>query len=269
MIKPTWIIAWIILLAACSQTSKKQEVPADGTRVIKEYHSNGKLKSEISARGKLRHGESKEYRRDGTLESLITYENNRKHGPAKSFYPDGETVKTEVLFENGFKHGDSKWYFPDGTLYRLTPYFKGWIEGIRKVYYENGNLQAEIPYNRGEPGIGLREYNSSGNPKEMNTTIVFREQDRINLDNTFRLIITLSDGSQDVEFFQGELTDGKYWNKGLQKIPTEDGTGILEFYVSKGMFKMQTLNIVARIKTPLNNYHITQRTYHLAVENKH
>ena len=31
---------------------------------------------------------------------------------------------------------------------------------------------------------------------------------------------------------------------------------------------METLNIVARDKTRLNHYHILQKEYHLAVENK-
>ena len=56
---------------------------------------------------------------------------------------------------------------------------------------------------------------------------------------------------------------------GAGVMSMENGIGVMDFYVSKGSFKMETINIVARIKTSLNNYHIIQREYHLALENKH
>jgi hypothetical protein len=42
----------------------------------------------------------------------------------------------------------------------------------------------------------------------------------------------------------------------------------MSFRIEKGNFKMETMNIVAREKTSLNNYQILSTTYHLSVENK-
>jgi antitoxin component YwqK of YwqJK toxin-antitoxin module len=236
--------------------------------VVKEYYPDGKLKSETEAKGKLRQGVSKEYRSDGTLENQIHYENNRKSGPACNYYPDGKTVKIEINYLNGYKHGETKWYYPDGKVYRITPYVNGKITGTRRTYYDDGTLQAEIPYLDDQPGMGLVEYRPDGTPKKQEIKIVFRERDRISMDNTFTLYINLSDGSRNVNFYRGKLTGGKYWNDQLSPVATENGTGEMEFYVSKGTFKMETLNIVAREKTSLGNFLIVQREYHLAVEHK-
>ena len=92
--------------------------------------------------------------------------------------------------------------------------------------------------------------------------------DRISLDKTFTLVISLSDKSRTVKFYQGKLTNGIYWNDQLEPITTKNGVAELSFHVSKGTFKMETLNIVARGKTKLDHYHILQKEYHLAVENK-
>jgi antitoxin component YwqK of YwqJK toxin-antitoxin module len=265
-----WIIASLAVIASCSpgRQDENSGSQAPGVRVVKEFYPDGRLKSETEAIGKLRHGVSKEYRQNGTLENMITYENNRKHGPALNYYSDGETVKTQIDYVDGYKQGEARWYYPDGKIYRITPYVKGKIHGTRRTYYESGTLQAEIPYQSGQPGMGLKEYYPDGNPKNPDARIVFSEQDRISMDNTFVLSIKISDGSRNVGFFEGKLTDGKYWNEQMSPIETANGVGVMEFFVSKGSFKMETLNIVARIKTNLDNYLIIQREYHLALENK-
>lgn len=259
-----------LLLVSCfpGQPEQKAETKDPNYHVIEEHYPNGRLKSSTEAVGQLRHGESRDYRKDGSLENLITYESNRKHGPARNYYPDGKTVKTEIGYVKGYKHGEARWYYQDGKIYRITPYVNGKISGIRKAYYENGNLQSEIPFMNSQPGMGLKEYNSNGTPREFDSKIVFSELDRITLDNTFKLMISLSEGYRDVEYFSGQLSDGVYWNEQLSPIPTENGVGVMEFHVSRGTFKMETINIIARVKTRLNNYYIIQREYHLALENK-
>jgi hypothetical protein len=258
-----------LLLAACAQ-QKEAEPPANpsGIRIIKEYYPDGKVKSETAAKGKLRHGESKDYRKDGTLENLITYQNNRKHGRAANYYPDGKTVKTEMNYVDGFKQGEAVWYYPDGEVYRKTPYVNGRITGNRTTYYKSGILQSETPYLNGKPGIGLKEYTRDGKPKSYGARILIKEIDRISMDNTFTLLISLSDKSRGVKFYQGKLTNDLYWNDQLSPIATENGVAELTFHISKGTFKMETLNIVARDKSSLNHIRILQKEYHLAVENK-
>lgn len=263
-------LAGLFLFTTCTQKEKEPVQPANpsGIRVIEEHYPNGKIKSVTEAKGKLRHGSSKEYRKDGTLGSVITYENNRKQGRAANYYPNGKTVKTEMNYANGVKQGDATWYYPDGEVYRKSPYVNGRISGLRTTYYESGVLQSETPYLNGNPGMGLKEYTQDSKPKSYDARILIREIDKISLDKTFTLVISLSNQRRDVEFYQGKLTNGAYWNDQLAPITTENGVAKLLFHVSKGTFKMETLNIVARDKSRLNHYHILQKEYHLAVENK-
>jgi antitoxin component YwqK of YwqJK toxin-antitoxin module len=263
-------VVFLTFLLACTPKDKEPEPSPlpPGIRVVKEHYPDGKLKSETQAKGKLRHGTSKDYRKDGTLESLVTYENNQKHGLAASYYPDGRTVKTEMQYVHGRKQGEATWYYPDGTVYRKTPYENGQITGLRMTYYKSGVLQSETPYWEGQPGMGLKEYTQEGKLRSYQARIVIQEVDRISMDNTFTLFISLSDKSRSVRFYQGKLTNGSYWNDQLSPITTENGIGELQFHLSRGTFKMETLNIVARDKTSLGHYHILQKEYHLAVENK-
>jgi len=260
----------LTLLTSCPGNNKEPEPPADptGIRILKEYYPDGKIKSETGAIGKLRQGESKDYRKDGTLENVITYENNIKHGRAANYYPDGKTLKTEMTYVNGYKQGDAFWYYPDGKIYRKTPYLTGYINGIRITYYENGSIQAETPYLNGNPGIGLKEYTQDGKLKSYEAKIRIREIDKVSLDNSFTLVFSLSDKGRNVKFYQGKLSNGLYWNEQLEPIPTENGVARLQFHISKGTFKMETLSIIARDKTRLNHTHILKKEYHLAVENK-
>jgi len=237
-------------------------------RVVKEFYPDGRLKSSTEAVGNLRQGVSREYRSDGTLESEIHYDRNRKHGVARNFYPDGETPKTEIHYVNGYKQGEAKWFYKGGEVYRVTPYKNNNIHGIRRYYYENGQIQAELNYVNGQPGTGLREYTREGKLKQFDGVIQIREEDRLKTDNTFVLHLNISDGTRNVEFFKGELTDGTYWNDKLREVPTEKGTGKITIFVNKGEFKMETLNLVARMETNLGHTRIIQKEYHLAVENK-
>jgi hypothetical protein len=49
---------------------------------------------------------------------------------------------------------------------------------------------------------------------------------------------------------------------------TEKGVGKLYYMLPPGGFVMEKLNIIAKVKTDLNNYYITQLSYNLAVENR-
>lgn len=267
----TFVSIICIALFSCNpQKAPPENGEAGGpeVKVIKEFYPNGRLKSSTEAIGNLRDGISKDYRSDGTLENEIIYVKNRKHGLAKSYYTDGKTLKNEVPYINGYKQGVVKWYYQSGSLYRETTYISNAINGIRRTYYENGKLQAELPYLNSQPGTGLQEYAQDGKPKEFKGMIRVKEEDRISLEGSFTLILSISDGTKNVEFYTGHLTDGKYWNEELTAVPTENGTGRIFFHVSRGAFKMETINLVAKIKTSLGHTRILQKEYHLAIENK-
>ena len=262
-----------IALLSCSQQkappeSGEAQESGSQVRVIREFHPNGRLKSSTEAIGNLRDGISRDYRSDGTLENEISYAKNRKHGPAKSYYSDGKTLKNEIPYTNGYRQGMAKWYYQSGALYRETPYSGDMIEGTRRTYYENGRLQAGLPYLKSQPGVGLKEYTQDGKLKEYSGRIRVTEEDRISMEGSFTLILSITDGTKNVEFYTGKLTEGKYWNEELKAVPTENGTGKIFYHIPRGSFKMETLNLVAKTKTSLGHTRILQEEYHLAVENK-
>jgi len=258
----------ILILIQCKTTPEKESAgEGSDIRIAREYYEDGTLKAEIEARGNLRHGITKKYSESGILVSTINYENNLRNGKSTVFYEDG-SISTVFNYEDGFRHGDSEKYYKNGGIYRITPYSRGTLSGIQRTFWEDGTLQSEMPYKEGEVGSGLKEYTSSGEMKKMDATILVKEINEIALGNRLTLQLSLSDGSRNVKFFKGSLTDGKYWNAQLAPVETVDGQGRIEFYLPRGSFVMETIQIVARKKTRLDNNYILYREYHLAAEHK-
>jgi hypothetical protein len=78
----------------------------------------------------------------------------------------------------------------------------------------------------------------------------------------------MSDDSNVVEFFVGKLTpEGCFSPYDLERIPAA-GAGKAEmiFNVSQGQFLMETVNLVAKVKTVQGNFFITERPYNVSVE---
>ena len=258
----------ILIIIQCKTSPEKEPAGSESDiRIVREYFADGSLMSEIEARGNLRHGLTKKYSESGILVATISYENNLRHGRTTSFYDDG-SISSTINYENGFKHGDAEKYYKNGGIYRITPYWRGTLTGIQRTFWEDGTLQSGMPYKEGEEGSGLKEYTRSGGLKTMDARILVKEINEIALGNKLSLQVSLSDGSKNVEFFKGTLSEGKYWNDQLAPVQTENGQGIIVFYLPRGSFIMESLQIVARKKTRLDNNYIIHREYHLAAENK-
>jgi hypothetical protein len=260
----------LVVSSGCRFTKEQPETPAPrdpDIRIVKEYYPDGSLKSEIEAKGKLRHGITRVYSESGKLVSEISYANNLRHGKTFTYYDDG-SISSEINYQNGFKEGDAVKYYPSGQVYKITPYDHNTVNGIVKTYWEDGTIQSEAPYRNDEPGMGLKEYTRTGTLKKMDASINIREINEIAMLNRLTLRLSLSDGSKAVEFFRGKLTENSYWNIDLESILTENGQGNLVYYIPRGSFVMETINIIARKKTSLDNYYIIQRAYNLAAENK-
>ena len=102
---------------------KKTDTVVDSLkiRVLKEYFSNGKVKTETEAKGNLRHGLTKSYDREGHLLSQVTYVNNVREGMATNFYPLTGKVNSTLIYKNGIKEGDEIWYYESGTTLQGVP----------------------------------------------------------------------------------------------------------------------------------------------------
>lgn len=205
------------------------------------------------------------YEKSGTIKSEITVKNKKKNGPAKEYYPSGK-LRTLVNYVDNVTVGETIWYYENGQPYRVTPYKNGKMEGIRKVYYESGKLQAEIPYLNGELIEGTVEYNKNGNKIKSVVNFKFETQNLIKYSNKYLLKISLSNKLQKVKFYQEKTsTEGE---KIRYPIPTSSGTGIIEFFIYPGTFKMEVIPIYAEYTSKLGNPYLISTKYNLAIENR-
>lgn len=188
---------------------------------------------------------------------------------AKAYYPDGR-LKSEIEYAENVQHGMAKMYYENGKLYRETPYKMGKKEGLRKVYRKNGKLLAEIPYMEDQLGVGTVEYTPEEKPKKLLPDIKIQVEtiDQLSGENRYIVRISLTEGYKNVQYYLGELVEGKYKHKDL--IPMESEGGVLEmkFEVPPGSRLIESFNIVAETKTQMQNPYLLQHRLQLAAENK-
>jgi antitoxin component YwqK of YwqJK toxin-antitoxin module len=270
------------LFFACSTSDKKVSpdavndtkkdsgvVDTSTVKVLKEYFSNGKIKTETAAKGNLRHGLTKNYDRDGHLLSQVTYVNNTREGIATNFYPLSGKVNSTLVYKKGIKDGDETWYYESGQPYRVTPYIKGFANGIQKFYYEDGKLKAEVPIKNGNPGTGLKEYKTDGTLIAGYPALIIRQKDFMATAGKVVLNIELSDPKAQVKFYRGSLEDGKYISDNMNEMSVRNGIASIDFNVPPGSAVNQKVIISANIKTAFGNPLIVSRTFNVSAVNNH
>lgn len=263
------ILALAAIVMSCGKPGKKNDKSASGNEsgVVKEYYSNGKVKTEISAVGQLREGLTKNYDREGRLLSQVNYVKNVMDGTATNFYAKTGKINSTLVYKNGIKEGDETWYYESGKPYRISPYIKGKIEGTQKLYYENGQLMAEVPYKNGFAGAGLKEYNQDGSLVKDYPTIVIQREDHLKNANKVLLIISLSNKDYKVKFYKGSLQKGNFLHDQLLTLATQEGSTQMDFNVPPGAMLKQDISITANYKTPKGNPYIITKHYLLNVSN--
>jgi antitoxin component YwqK of YwqJK toxin-antitoxin module len=273
--KTTFSICAVIfaLLMSCNtvikQESAKQAVAGQDSvvdsntvRTLKEYFSNGKIKTETEAKGNLRHGLTKNYDRDGHLLSQVNYVNNTREGMATNFYALSGKVNSTLVYKNGIKEGDEIWYYEDGKQpYRVTPYVKGIANGIQKYYYEDGKIKAEVPIKNGNPGVGLKEYKPDGTVITEYPALKITQKDFLKQANKIILQIELSDPLAQAKFYRGALDGGKYLSDKMLVLAIQNGISQVDFNVPPGSALNQKVVITANIKTKFGNPLIVSRTF--------
>ena len=108
----------------------------------------------------------------------------------------------------------------DGQVYisEVTvegPYENGLVNGTKKKYFEDGILSAEIPYEKGQPLIGTKEYTKDGELLQDTTTLLFYPENDVKEEGKFRLRLYLSDKSRDVFFYYYQEVDGELSKIGI------------------------------------------------------
>jgi antitoxin component YwqK of YwqJK toxin-antitoxin module len=263
------VLALTLMMFSCGKTDqneKKAEKSKDDS-VVKEYYSNGKIKTEISAKGQFRHGLTKNYDRNGLLLSQVNYVDNIMDGMATNYYAKSGKINSTLVYKKGIKEGDEIWYYESGKPYRVSPYIQGKIEGTQKHYYEDGKLQAEVTYKNGFAGTGLKEYKPDGSLITDYPTIFIRKEDHLKNANKIILIISMSNNKSTVKFYKGSLLDGKFLHNKLLTLATTEGKTELDYNVTPGTMIKQDIVITANYKTPMGNPYVISKRYTVEATN--
>lgn len=256
-----------LIVTSCGKPDKQEPETGSNVFIVKEYYSTGKIKSEISAVGDLRQGITKNYDQQGRLLSEVNYVNNVREGTAINYYAETGKVNSTLVYKNGIKEGDEIWYYESGNKYRVSPYLQGKLDGLQIVYYESGKIMAEIPYKAGFAGLGLKEYNEDGTLVTDYPKLIIQRKDYLTEANKIMLHISLSNNSEQVKFYKGSLTEGKYLNAQLLLLATQNGTTQIDFNIPPGAMLNQSVVITASFKTAFGNPNTISRTYKLQVVN--
>lgn len=213
-------------------------------------------------------GVNKSYYPNGTLRAEVPIKDGKKNGLARDYYADGKR-RLEIEYVNSEKHGITRMYYQNGNLYEETPYKNGEIQGVKKRFREDGKPSAEAPYHDGEPCMGLKEFLIDGSVKTKYPTIVVTPVDNILKEDRYILRLKMSDNSRNVTFYTGKL-ENNCLGSNLEQVYQTPAKGVSEivFYVPHGMFLMEEINIVAKVKTVQGNYYVTQRKHNVAIENR-
>ena len=112
-------------------------------RIVKNYHSNGQLKSIGRMYKDKREGEWKFYDIDGqTLIGIDNHHNGKKNGLSVDYYPNGQK-KAERYFKDGVLNGQSKTYSEKGNVQTEIVWKNDIMEGQYKDYLPNGDIRSE------------------------------------------------------------------------------------------------------------------------------
>lgn len=205
-----FLLVFMIAVSSCTTSPKKSE--AEDTKpkndsttiVLKPYKNTDDLieyEIPILNGTSIKHGIQKRFYRNGSLYSEIPYVNGKRIGTAYTYYMAAEGVKPAVWKEQN--------------------YAKNVLDGICKRYHEDGTLQAEYEYKNGNPGTGMKEYKQSGKLIAQPTLIVSANRTA----SGYYISARLSDGRKKVDYFIGNLVEGKYLPKGLKGLQVKNGLG--------------------------------------------
>lgn len=220
---------------------------------------------ETSETGEVTDGVVRTYRDDGSVITEFTYKNGKRNGLCKTYHPTGKIYR-EDMFADDVLHGMAKQYYNTGILYSETNYDSGRIDGVQKLYHKDGKLKAEAPFKKDCACLGLKEYILNGDPRPHYPEIVVTTENAILSTGYYYVRLSLTERVKEAQFYVGNLKDG-CWHDGLDVVPVlGKDKGELRYEVSPGMFVMERINIVAKIKTIAGNTLITQRSYNVSAD---
>ncbi|WP_439181885.1 toxin-antitoxin system YwqK family antitoxin [Carboxylicivirga taeanensis] len=237
------VLVLAVGLSSCQFFGPQKEVVktgtknADGTFIKKRHFSDDptapveweiSMKFKEGSKSAIRHGESKRFSKTGKLLETINYADNKKEGIRLTYHSTGK-------------------------VYKEQPYVNGRLSGICKRYDRDGLITAEYEYKNGLPGVGLKRYTNLGKLRP-DPAISVQKTNNVRTSGTYDITLSLTGEGvktiQSVEFYEGQLIDGKYYHKNLspaKKLSSQKGK--IQIKLPKGSSINKTLNIVAVCKT--------------------
>jgi hypothetical protein len=184
-----------------------------------------------------------------------------KDGLMKTYYANGKLRRT-YWYENGLREDSALWYYEEGQLFRTTPYKRDTVDGIQKQYFRNGKLKARIGYQKGLRNLYFEEFTQDGKLVSGYPGFVVNFKDYYNSRGVYRVSLELSDKSNKVRFYRGDLGRGVFDTARCIKIKTTEGVGILDLKKS-GLPQSGSVDVVAEILTNYGNNYLVHKKIEL------
>lgn len=115
----------------------------------KKYHTNGKLKSEITYVSNRPHGPYKLYYPSGNIEEQGNWVRQHNTGDFKRYHKNGNIAQDFTFEDNGRRTGNQRYFYENGNLEMEVEIVMGVEEGVMKRYYPNGDLMEEKELSNG------------------------------------------------------------------------------------------------------------------------
>ena len=230
----------IFLFSSCDQIKAALSEKPNNENLVKAYHDNGKLKSEVSIdENKKRHGITKQYFSSGQLKTEIHYDHGTKT-QATQYYENGEK-QMEFFYKDGKKHGK------------------------RTKYWSNGKVQSVLEYHEDNPKSGLEEYDKNGQKITTYPSLKVVHIDNVDKTGTYTIQVYFSNNTSRGEYFFGQLENGVFNNR-LIKLEMSNKKGVITYKPIPGTFIMEKINVIGKYKTPLGNPYFVQKQVNVAID---
>jgi len=236
-------VLFLILLSSCTGkgTSKKETQTSIDTVAVPDTGYTGITK----------------YMSRDILIKEVTFKNGVRQGLMKSFYQDGR-MRQSFWYENGLRADSAKWYYEEGQVFRSTPYKNDTIDGIQQQYYKNGRLKARLGYKKGLRTTFLEEYGPDGKLIGGYPELVVNIKDDYSTKGIYKVTLSLSDKSQKIRFYTGDLSTGVFDTAHCNVVNTIEGIGYLNLKKTKST-NSGYIGIVAEILTNFGNNHLVYK----------
>lgn len=138
----------MLLITAMTCAPEKKELVRDG--IVREYHKNGKLLSEINYKNGKIEGLLRSWYDNGQLHDSAYFEKGKVIGYAVAYYRNGNKNREENWNEHEVLHGLSQFWYEDGVLGDSGWYYNGSPDREWRRYHKNGQLQHIKNYAHGK-----------------------------------------------------------------------------------------------------------------------